>query len=308
VSLRAILWALNDAPVQDPQDVLILVAMADHAHEDGTASWASKDTIAKKARCSESTVKRRVRALESAGVIRPGDQQLVAHLRADRRPRVWDLALDAQSQTVTEPVDNSASTGGHTGGQADPPYATGGQIRPPRGVIAVTPEPSTKPTTEKAGVITDLEVVGDRPSESPPDYSEELRPAASGGPGPWCSLHPGGTDRPCVACAVAREAWTAAEAAARDRRERERLDAARQERNRALARATPPTPKFRELKARLAEQRLAQRTIPVQRDPSEPDVPPLSPAELDAAASDYAQAVAEAREAEATAELEGSPS
>jgi hypothetical protein len=148
MSLKAILWALHDAPVEDPREVLVLVAMADPTYDNGTRSAESTDTIARKARCSRSTAKRIIDRLEAGGLIRPGDQQAVAHLPANRRPRVYDLALemrrDHSASLDPEPPD--------AGGQADPPEPPGGSNRGGRGVTAVTPNPSTNPTTTEPSV------------------------------------------------------------------------------------------------------------------------------------------------------------
>lgn len=94
MSLRAMLWALEDAPATDATALLILWALADRAADDGRAAYPSVDWIAERARCSTRTVHRHLRTLEDGGLIRRGDQQLVAHFRADHRPVVWDLNLD----------------------------------------------------------------------------------------------------------------------------------------------------------------------------------------------------------------------
>ncbi len=96
-------WALTEAPVESAQEHIILIALADRAHSDGTAAWPSQAEIAQRARCSTRTVRRYLKALEERGVIRRGDQSLVAHLSADSRPIVWDLNLAAA------PVDNHVS-------------------------------------------------------------------------------------------------------------------------------------------------------------------------------------------------------
>ena len=97
MSLDAMLWALKEAPVSDPTEALILVALADAANSDGTAAFPSRNTIAEWARCSVPTVARRLKALEGRGLIERGDQNLVAILTKippDRRPVVWNLRLD----------------------------------------------------------------------------------------------------------------------------------------------------------------------------------------------------------------------
>ncbi|MFT4288143.1 helix-turn-helix domain-containing protein [Nocardioides sp.] len=94
MSLEAMVWALKSAPVNDdPLALLVLIGLADHAGADGCGAWPSKATLADYARCSSKTVQNKLRVLEAAGVIVPGDQRLNAHLRADRRPTVYDLNM-----------------------------------------------------------------------------------------------------------------------------------------------------------------------------------------------------------------------
>jgi hypothetical protein len=87
------LWALETAPVDDQGQLLVLIALADRAGDDGTAAWPSISWIAERARCSTRTVIRHLHALRATGLISLGDQQLVAHLAANRRPQVYDLDL-----------------------------------------------------------------------------------------------------------------------------------------------------------------------------------------------------------------------
>lgn len=93
MSTRALTWAINDAPVPDPVSHLILIVLADYAHDDGTRAFPSQAKIAHKISASVRTVGYRLRKLEALGLIRRGDQSFVEQYRADRRPTVWDLNL-----------------------------------------------------------------------------------------------------------------------------------------------------------------------------------------------------------------------
>lgn len=144
MSLRATLWALDHAPTTDPTETLVLVALADHADDDGRGCWPAHASIARRARCSVSTVQRTLTRLEQGGVIRRGQQGAVAHVRADRRPVVWDLVMPPRGtagqsdRPVSEP-----STAGQIG-------ATTGQTGA-HGRSRVTDEPSTNRRTEEPG-------------------------------------------------------------------------------------------------------------------------------------------------------------
>ena len=86
-------WALENAPVTDATALLVLIALADRASEDGTAAFPSQEWIAQRARCSVRTVRRKLADLEDAGIIRKGDPRYVQHIRQDRRPTVWNVCM-----------------------------------------------------------------------------------------------------------------------------------------------------------------------------------------------------------------------
>lgn len=176
MSLRAMLWALHEAPVDDAQTVLVLLGLADNADEDGRASWPSVSTLAVRARCSSRTVQRHLSALKSAGVIREGDQTLVASFRQDRRPVVYDLNLTAVRGDNVSPrdPDNTGGSRGDSHADRGDNGAVRGDSHDARGVSrdvhGVTPvtergdsgvtqtvlEPSLEPTTRTGGKPPDL--------------------------------------------------------------------------------------------------------------------------------------------------------
>lgn len=176
MSLRAMLWALNEAPVDDAQSVLVLLGLADNADEDGRAAWPSVATLAERARCSPRTVHRHLSALKAAGVIREGDQTLVAGLRPDRRPVVYDLNLTASRAANLSPReakprgDNGAPRGEARAERGDSGADRGDPVTPRQevhGVSLVTErgdtggrrtvlEPSLEATTRTVGKPTDL--------------------------------------------------------------------------------------------------------------------------------------------------------
>jgi hypothetical protein len=98
-------WALKKAPVSEPVEALILVGLADHADDVGANAFPSQSKLATYARCSPRTVKRRLAALEDAGLIVRGDQQKVDHLPVNRRPIVWDLSLHVVADEAVHAED-----------------------------------------------------------------------------------------------------------------------------------------------------------------------------------------------------------
>ena len=111
-------WALKHAPVTDAQEHLVLIGLADHADGLGRGAWPSKATLAEYARCSARTVHNKLRRLEDAGIIMRGDQRIVGHVRADRRPVVYDL--DIHGRNLVHPVASAH------GGNEVPPVTSHG--------------------------------------------------------------------------------------------------------------------------------------------------------------------------------------
>lgn len=97
VSLKAILWALEDAPVEDPKQLLVLIALADRAHDDGKDAYPARSWLATRTRMSVRSVQRKLNELEASGVIRRGNQTILStrDYPKDRRPIVWDINLRA---------------------------------------------------------------------------------------------------------------------------------------------------------------------------------------------------------------------
>ncbi|MEU7935103.1 helix-turn-helix domain-containing protein [Micromonospora echinofusca] len=148
MSIEAVSWALNDAPDVPPQCLAVLLGLANHAHANGRAAFPSQDRLSHYARKSVRSVRRDLDELERLGLIRRGDQRHTAFLPADRRPVVWDLAVErrrplpasldpfAEPQSgrpteAPEPVDNRADVRvPPVGDRADVGVRTTGRTRP----------------------------------------------------------------------------------------------------------------------------------------------------------------------------------
>ncbi|GAA2411614.1 helix-turn-helix domain-containing protein [Nonomuraea africana] len=103
MSVEAISWALNLAPI--PKDgggkpnsacAFVLVGLANNADSTGRDAFPSVNTLVRYTRLSERTVRTALDRLAEEGVIREGDQAIVAAKikRGDRRPQVWDLSME----------------------------------------------------------------------------------------------------------------------------------------------------------------------------------------------------------------------
>jgi hypothetical protein len=196
MSLRAMTWALEQAPVTDPTQALVLVALADSAQEDGRNAWPSQATLARRARVSDRSVRRILAQLEADGVIRRGDQRVVEHLKADRRPVVWDLNLTADTPDRPDTGDRSSTTGGTpTTGRPCPSDRTPVTERPDTGVRQTVLEQSMNGGGVRA---------------SAPAPAREAPPATDAPP--RCPRHtslPLGAEPPCRFCMQLRERWEA---------------------------------------------------------------------------------------------------
>ncbi|MFH9090932.1 helix-turn-helix domain-containing protein [Streptomyces sp. NPDC017673] len=73
-------------------ELLVLIRVANHTNGEMRGCYASAETLAGECLMGESTVLKHLRRLKAGGVLIPGDPELVSHLRADRRPPVYDLA------------------------------------------------------------------------------------------------------------------------------------------------------------------------------------------------------------------------
>jgi hypothetical protein len=113
-------------------DRLILLAIADYAHDDGTEAFPSVATLAEKAKVSERTVQRSIRSLVLLG-------ELQVEQNAGRRgANVYTIRMGRQSDT---PVNLTPPTESH------PRQRDGVTPVTPRGDTRVTRTISNHPTT-----------------------------------------------------------------------------------------------------------------------------------------------------------------
>lgn len=143
MSIRAIAWVLYEAEIDDHADFRLLTALADRASDDGTGAFPSVESLAKRMRRTERSVQRGLRKLVADGWVRLGDQSLVAHYRADRRPTVYDLVMNrvpgdihvtpSEPNGVTQHVTPSTTSGMTTDVT---PLDSRGDIQGPNGVTS----------------------------------------------------------------------------------------------------------------------------------------------------------------------------
>ncbi|MFE2967526.1 helix-turn-helix domain-containing protein [Streptomyces sp. NPDC059340] len=94
MSTEAMKWAIEQAPPMPAQLVATLAGLANHADAKGRGAYPSLAKLAAYTCKAERSVRRDLRQLEELGLIRRGDPRRVAHLPSDRRPEVYDLAVE----------------------------------------------------------------------------------------------------------------------------------------------------------------------------------------------------------------------
>ena len=109
MSLQAILWVMHKAPVEPNAKFRTLLELANFADDEGRAAFPSWRRLIEQTGLSRGSISRHLKELEADGLIRRGDQALVAHYRHDRRPVVWDLALELDRSKAPARVDSEAT-------------------------------------------------------------------------------------------------------------------------------------------------------------------------------------------------------
>ncbi|BAR04650.1 conserved hypothetical protein [Parascardovia denticolens DSM 10105 = JCM 12538] len=111
MSWQASSWALREAPAATPYARLVLMALADRAHPDGSRCWARVEVLAAEAHCSRRTVISCLHSLEESGAISRGDQSLACYdergryLAPQHRPIVWNLNMGVTLESLEEDPD-----------------------------------------------------------------------------------------------------------------------------------------------------------------------------------------------------------
>lgn len=152
-------------------ELLTLLAIGNYVDENGRGCYAAQQTLAEKVLVSVDTVKRCIPRLAAKGLIVPGDPSLVAHLRSDRRPRVWDIlgAREPAGETGVQPApslsrhdaakplrgvhdapssDNPSSATVHDDPSFVPDEPTGVQTISPRGCTVHPNPPKEEPVKD----------------------------------------------------------------------------------------------------------------------------------------------------------------
>lgn len=169
MGIKPVKWATRDVGPMSSSQRLVLISLAEYADEDGTHAFPSVGTIAKNLELTPNTIRVALRELRNAGWIVPGDPQLVAKYRPDRRPSVYELVLtkvrdesgvsysDERGVQGDSPLESSGVSEASERGvseappqdESDTPRAI---ARPPHGVSVAIANPPYTPHI-KDGVV-----------------------------------------------------------------------------------------------------------------------------------------------------------
>jgi hypothetical protein len=123
MSLRAMVQVFDHSDAR-LSDRLVLLVLADHAHDDGSNAFPSVTTIAAKARISERAVFDSLKALEAAGEIERAG-------KTSRGVTIWRLAL-SPAESAPELVKDGSSKRSDAG-SAPPTASSAGSTASPAG-------------------------------------------------------------------------------------------------------------------------------------------------------------------------------
>lgn len=111
MSVQAMAWAIEQRFVTDAPTRHVLLCLANYADKTGRGAFPSASTLADETGLSERTVRYKLDTLAEAGLIRLGAQSLASAYieRADRRPVVWDLAIERGAGDAPREAERGAA-------------------------------------------------------------------------------------------------------------------------------------------------------------------------------------------------------
>ncbi|WP_430228042.1 helix-turn-helix domain-containing protein [Paraburkholderia tropica] len=100
MSIQAMAWAIEQQEIKDSLARHVLLCLANYADNDGGAAFPSAATLSTDTGMSERSVRNKLKLLEHSGLIRRGNQAIVAAYidRGDLRPICFDLAMPEREE------------------------------------------------------------------------------------------------------------------------------------------------------------------------------------------------------------------
>jgi Helix-turn-helix domain len=132
MSVRVLSWVFESSTVTHRGDLLVLLVLADHAHDDGTHAFPSVEKIARKSRLSRRGTQLALRRLERLGAIEATGSE------GPHRPRSYRVVMG-------EPTSPRTGCRGEVSG-------TEGRSETHVGAQRSSPEPSVEPSVEPSSL------------------------------------------------------------------------------------------------------------------------------------------------------------
>lgn len=201
MSIKVMTWVWDHSPVAGTE-LLLLLAIADQANDDGRDAWPSTRTLARRTRLDERTVRRVLKRLADSG-------QLVVHSGGGRRSNHYEIPMSSKRDELSTPradrhPGQSATPGKSTGVPGQDTRAALTQLCPATPDTAAPPDPSS--TRSVSTLLPRLRVM------SSEDGGGAYPHAVLAQLGPEWTLSPGQRRRlaPMVTAALA-SGWTPAQ-------------------------------------------------------------------------------------------------
>lgn len=156
--LSGAVWELALPPTQ----LLVMLALADHAHDDGSKCYPGVRYLAWKTGRSERQVQRALRELEAAGLIAPVAYAAGGRGHATEYHIHIEKGVKKSPFTRLERVTSSAKKGDILNEKGDISREKG-DILNQKGDIAMSPQPSVEPLKEPSKEPSEEEAPGARP-------------------------------------------------------------------------------------------------------------------------------------------------
>jgi hypothetical protein len=102
VSVKVLSWVYENSEAR-LGDRLVLLALADHAHDDGSGAYAKVETYAHKARLSERQARRALRNLEASG-------EIVVEGKHTSGTTIYRVVMGGQYDTLTNEAEGTNTT------------------------------------------------------------------------------------------------------------------------------------------------------------------------------------------------------
>lgn len=154
MSLRMLTWAWDDAPVDNPSDLLVLLALADEANDQGGDCWPSMRRVARRARLSVGAVHKAIGRLEAAGLVTVERPKIAAPGKSNRYTLVTQRrdSCSPHEQSTDAPRDPTVHEVNSSGENCSRPF---------------TPERTELFTTVHPGVNVPIDPTTDPPARDP---------------------------------------------------------------------------------------------------------------------------------------------